>query len=70
MQENSLFKKGLLYLLYSVSLADGVHDKMEKTAIENIRKNEKFLSTFIKSLSPISMLTVTRNFTEKELLPF
>jgi len=41
MQENSLFKKGLLYLLYSVSLADGVHDKMEKIAIENIRKNEK-----------------------------
>ena len=39
--QTDLFKKGVLYLSYSVSLADGVAHETEKAAMEHIRQSEQ-----------------------------
>ena len=54
MWENSTYQKGLLYLLHSVALADGVAHEYEKKAIAYIKDHEnipeKLYSEFIRDL--------------------
>ncbi len=58
MLENSIYQKGLLYLLHSVALADGVAHDYEKKALAQIKDHEniseKLYSEFIKALDRYS----------------